>query len=115
MIGAQDGLGLWLMIALLAIGTFAMRFGFQALPSRAQPTRRLKRALDTLPAAILAGVAAPMVALDDAGALGFDPPVAAAAAATLLVGGLTRRFMWALGAGLAVGLGVEVAARALLG
>lgn len=93
----------WLAIGLLGLGTWIFRVGFHAASNGFTPSRRMTRALDTLPAAILAGVAAPSVILPGEGGFSVDPATAVAAGAALLAGAWTRRFMWSLLAGLIAG------------
>lgn len=99
----SDGI-FWLVTALIALGTFALRFGFHAVTGDAEPAPWLKRALETLPAAILAALTATLAfggVVD--GAAPLDPASTVGVLVSLLVGVTTRDFMRALLAGLAAG------------
>lgn len=100
-------LALW--IGALAIGTAALRYGFFGAPGGYHPSRRVRRALDLAPAAIMCALAAPLIARDPDGAVRGDPVVLGAAAVTILVGAWARNFLFAVVAGLgALALGLSV-------
>ena len=97
--------GFWLVTLLIGAGTLAFRYGFLGLGGDVELSPRLKRALETLPAAILLALAMPLaIRLGPEGAT-IDPSTAAGVLAALTLGVVTRNFMIALLAGLAAGAG----------
>ena len=98
---------IWLIIGLMAVGTFLIRFSFLGLiGSRPMPPLAL-RLLRYTPVAVLPGMVAPLVLWP--GATGGEPDAAriAAALVTLLVGLWRKNVVLAIGAGaltLAAGL-----------
>lgn len=91
---------IWLVIGLLALGTFAIRFSFLGLIGDRELPSLVLRLLRYTPVAILPGLAMPLVlaAPEDAGWTA-DPLRLGAAAATLLVGWRTKNMLAAIGAG----------------
>ena len=93
---------IWLAIALLGIGTFAIRFSFLALANgRPLPDWAL-RLLRYVPTSVLPALVAPMVVWPQATGGEPDPARAAAAVTALVVGALWRNVLAAIGAGLVV-------------
>ncbi|KAF0676428.1 AzlD domain-containing protein [Profundibacterium mesophilum] len=90
---------IWLVIALLAVGTFAIRFSFLGLIGDRPMPPLVLRLLRYTPVAVLPGMVAPMVLWPSATGGSFDPPRAAAALAALGVGLLTRNMLLAALAG----------------
>ncbi len=98
---------IWMIIALMAVGTFLIRFSFLGLiGSRPMPTLVL-RLLRYTPVAVLPGMVAPLVLWP--AATGGEPDLVRviAASVTLLVGLWRKNVLIAIGAGaltLAAGL-----------
>lgn len=97
----SDGL-IWTVIALLAVGTFALRFSFLGLIGNRPLPEWLLRHLRYTAVAVIPGLMAPRVlALDPATGLP-DPVLLAAVALTLAIGLSTRNAVWAMLGGAAV-------------
>ena len=99
-------IGFWSVTLLIGLGSLAFRVGFHALSTRARPTPLVRRALETLPPAILIALLAPMVfRLEQAGPEGgaVDWPTLVGVTVALGVGVAARNFIWALLGGLAAG------------
>lgn len=95
----------WLIILLLAAGTFAFRLSFLGLlGGRALPDWAL-RFLRYTPVAVIPGLMAPLVLFPQATGGQTDPARLAIAAVVLAVGWRTGSVLWALAGGLA-GLGL---------
>ncbi|MBK4216541.1 AzlD domain-containing protein [Paracoccus caeni] len=95
----MSDLTIWIIIVLLGIGTYLIRWSFLgALGNRPMPAWVL-RMLRYTPVAVLPALVAPLVMWPQA--TGGEPDVArlAAAAATLGVGVLTKSVIWAILAG----------------
>ena len=102
---------IWLVIGLLAAGTFAIRFSFLGLIGDRELRPVVLRLLRYTPVAILPGLATPLVlAVPEGTGWAADPLRLGAAAATLLVGWRTKNMLAAIGAGVFVfyGLGALV-------
>ncbi len=96
---------IWLIIVLLALGTFALRFSFLAiLGDRALP-QFLLRLLRYTPVAVIPGMVAPLVLWPAATGGEPDPLRLSAAAAALFVGVASRNVIWAILAGAIVLVG----------
>lgn len=93
---------IWLIIAGLAVGTFAVRFSFLGLLGRRELPGWLLRYLRYTPVALLPALIAPLVLWPPA--TGGSPDLArlAAAAATLAAGMATKSVLAAILAGAAV-------------
>jgi branched-subunit amino acid transport protein len=91
---------IWLIIGLLGIGTFAIRFSFLGLiGDRPMPAIVLKL-LRYTPVAVLPGMVAPLVLWPAATGGEPDPARMIAAMATVAVGLWTRSPIWGIGAGI---------------
>jgi branched-subunit amino acid transport protein len=89
----------WLIIVLLGVGTYLIRFSFLGfIGDRPMPTIVL-RLLRYTPVAVLPAMVAPLVAWPDATGGDLDPVRITAAAVTLLVGVWKKHVLWAIGAG----------------
>lgn len=102
----HSDLTIWLVILVLGIGTYLLRWSFLgALGSRAMPAWVL-RLLRFTPVAVLPALVAPLVVWPAATEGQTDPARLAAAIATLAVGVLTRNVMLSIlaGAGTLFGL-----------
>ncbi|MEE4301436.1 MAG: AzlD domain-containing protein [Pseudomonadales bacterium] len=97
---------IWLAIALLGVGTFAIRFSFLALASGRPLPEWAMRLLRYVPTSVLPALVAPMVVWPPATNGELDPARLAAAITALAVGALWRNVLAAIGAGLAVLFGL---------
>lgn len=93
---------IWLIIVLLGIGTFVIRYSFIGLIGDRPLPAWLMRALRYTPVAVLPGLVAPMVIWPAATGGVPDPARALAALATIMVGLATRNVLPALLTGIAV-------------
>ena len=92
--------GIWLIIVVLGIGTFFLRYSFLGLiGNRALPEWAL-RYLRYTPVAVLPGLVAPLVLWPSATQGEIDPARLIAAGATVLVGIVTRDTLAAILGGL---------------
>ena len=92
----------WTVILVLGVGTFLIRFSFLGMIGARSVAPWVARLLRYTPVAVLPGLVAPLVLWP--AATGGEPDAArlAAAAATVLVGLVTRNVLWAIGAGAGV-------------
>ncbi len=100
---------IWGIIAVLAVGTFLIRFSFLGLLGNRPLPPYVLRLLRYTPVAVIPGMVAPLVLWPAATGGVPDLPRAAAAIATLIVGLWTRNVIAAIGAGafvLYAGLGL---------
>lgn len=96
-----SGAEIWLVIALMAVGTFLIRFSFLGLIGNRDMPAFVLRLLRYTPVAVLPGMVAPLV-LWPAATLGQPDPVRLIAAlVTVLVGVWTRSPLWAIFSGAA--------------
>lgn len=92
---------IWLIIVLMGVGTYLIRFSFLGLiGSRPMPALVL-RLLRYTPVAVLPAMVAPLVVWPAATSGAADPVRMAAALATLAVGVWKKQVLWAIGAGAA--------------
>lgn len=89
----------WLLIALLAAGTFLIRFSFLGLIGDRPLPRWALRLLRYTPVAVLPGMVAPLVLWPPATGGETDPARLAAAVAALAAGLVWRNVLAAMGAG----------------
>ncbi|KAA9010558.1 AzlD domain-containing protein [Histidinibacterium aquaticum] len=92
----------WLLIALLGVGTFAIRLSFLGLIGGRELPPWVLRLLRYTPVAVIPGMVAPLVLWPDATGGEPDPARLAAAGATLLAGLWTKNVLIAIGTGAAV-------------
>ena len=92
---------IWLVIALMAVGTFLLRFSFLGLIGDRPLPGWLLRVLRYTPMAVIPGLMAPQVVLPAAGTAGPNWLLIAAVGVTLAVGMATRHVILALLAGAA--------------
>lgn len=104
---------IWIVILLLGVGTFLIRFSFLGLIGDRPLPAFVLRMLRYTPVAVLPAMVAPLVIWPAATEGVFDPVRFAAAAMTVAVGVLTRHTLWAVAAG-AVTLYGAMAVSALL-
>ena len=90
---------IWLIILLLGIGTFLIRFSFLGLIGTRPMPSIVLRLLRYTPVAVLPAMVAPLVLWPPA--TGGTPEIVRilAALATLVVGYWKRQLLWAIGAG----------------
>ncbi|MCK0095999.1 AzlD domain-containing protein [Yoonia sp. F2084L] len=87
---------IWMIIIIMGVGTFLIRFSFLGLiGDRPMPTFVL-RLLRYTPVAVLPGMVAPLVIWPIATEGQFDPIRLLAALATVLIGVWTRNVLWAI-------------------
>jgi branched-subunit amino acid transport protein len=90
---------IWLIIILLGIGTFLIRFSFLGIIGDRPMPPIVLRLLRYTPVAVLPGMVAPLVIWPAATAGAPDPVRLIAAVVTLLVGVWKKNVMWAIGSG----------------
>ena len=87
---------IWLIIAIMGVGTFLIRFSFLGLIGDRQMPAFVLRLLRFTPVAVLPGMVAPLVLWPVATEGDFDPVRMLAAIATVLIGIWTRNVLWAI-------------------
>ena len=100
---------IWLIIAIMGVGTFLIRFSFLGLIGDRPLPSFVLRLLRFTPVAVLPGMVAPLVLWPAATQGVTDPLRILAAVATVAVGVWTRNVLWAIVAGavtLYAGLGL---------
>lgn len=90
---------IWVIIVVMALGTFLIRFSFLGLVGDRPLPAWLLRLLRYTPVAVIPGLVAPLVLWPEATGGTPDPARLAAAAVTLLAGVLTKNVLIAIGAG----------------
>lgn len=98
---AQSTALIWLIIVLLGIGTYLIRFSFLGLMGDRQLPVLVARLLRYVPVAVMPGLVAPLVLWPAATEGAPDPARLIAAAVALAVGAWTRSVLWAIGGGMA--------------
>lgn len=93
---------IWLVIALVGLGTYLIRFSFLGLIGDRPLPPFVLRLLRFVPVAVMPGLVAPLVAWPEATGGAPDPARLLAAAAALLIGAFTRSVIGAVFGGLAV-------------
>lgn len=91
----------WVVIGVLAVGTFLIRFSFLGLIGDRPLPVWVLRMLRYTPVALLPGIIAPLVLSPPATDGVFDPARGLAAFVTIAIGLITRSFMAAIGGGAA--------------
>ena len=99
---SQSATAIWVMIVIMGLGTFALRFSFLALIGKRELSPAVQRFLRYTPVAVIPGLMAPQVFLPALGSTTPDPAKLAAAAVTLLVGIWFKNVIGAMLAGVAV-------------
>lgn len=94
----HSDLYVWMIIAGLSLGSFAIRFSFLGFIGDRQLPKPLERALGYTSVAILPGIAMPLVLSSNTGEI--EPIRIIAAFLTLLVGAWTRSLLYSLLAGI---------------
>ena len=93
---------IWVIIALMAIGTFAIRFSFLGLIGSKRMPPLIERMLRFTPVAVLPGMVAPLVLWPTDAAGGVTLLHLAAASAAVGTAYMTRKVIWGMLAGLCV-------------
>lgn len=91
---------IWLIIVVMGIGTFFLRYSFLGLIGNRPLPEWALRYLRYTPVAVLPGLVAPLVIWPSATGGAFDPARLLAACATVLVGVVTRNVLAAIAGGL---------------
>ena len=99
MTGGYSDLQIWFVIIVLGIGTFLLRWSFLGSLGNRQIPEWALRMLRYTPVTVLPALVAPLVTWPAATGGEPDPARLAAAAATLIVGMLTRNVIGAIVAG----------------
>jgi len=94
-----EGAPIWLIIAILGIGTYLIRFSFLGLIGGRQMPEWVLRHLRYTAVAVLPGIAAPLVLWPTATDGVLEPARLSAACVVLLIGVLTRNVLAAVIAG----------------
>ncbi|MEM9011570.1 MAG: AzlD domain-containing protein [Pseudomonadota bacterium] len=97
----SDPVTIWIVIAALGLGTFAIRFSFLGLIGDRELPRWALRMLRYVPTAVMPGLVAPLVVWPAATGGEPDPARLIAAAVVLAVGAATRQLLPAVAAGAA--------------
>lgn len=98
---------IWLIIALLGLGTFAIRFSFLGLLGNRELSPWLLRHLRYTAVAILPAMVTPLVLWPEATGGETDPARLIAALVVLVVGYVTRGPIWAMVGGVATLAGLS--------
>ena len=106
MTGYSDA-AIWLVIGVLGIGTYLIRWSFLGVVGDRPVPRWAQRVLRYTAVSVLPALVAPLVVWPQAAAGQPDPVRLLSAAATLAVGLATRSTLWAIVAGgIVLGVGV---------
>ena len=92
---------IWMIILLLGVGTYLIRFSFLGLIGDRPLPPIVLRLLRYTPVAVLPAMVAPLVAWPDATGGDFDPIRVTAAIAALIIGVVQKNVLWAIGGGAA--------------
>lgn len=87
---------IWMIIVVMGIGTFLIRFSFLGLIGDRPMPSFVLRLLRYTPVAVLPGMVAPLVLWPAATEGQFDPVRVTAALATVFIGIWTRNVLWAI-------------------
>ena len=96
---SYSGVQIWTMIALIGVGTYAIRLSFLGLLGGRELPPLVLRLLRYTPVALIPGLVAPLVAWPAATGGEPDPVRLTAAAAALLIGVATRQVLFAIAGG----------------
>ncbi len=97
---------IWLIIAVLGVGTFLIRFSFLGLIGDRPLAPWVLRHLRYTAVAILPAMVTPLILAPPPGDDSADPIRIAAAGAALAAGYLTKNAIWAMAAGMGTLLGL---------
>lgn len=95
----MSDINIWIVIVVLGIGTFVIRYSFLGLVGRKPMPPAMVRHLRYAAVAILPGLVAPLVLWPQATGGAPDPARILAAIVTLVVGFWTRNVLWSMAAG----------------
>ncbi|MDJ0640260.1 MAG: AzlD domain-containing protein [Paracoccaceae bacterium] len=98
---------IWLIIAVLGVGTYLIRFSFLGLVGDRQMPDWVLRHLRYTPVAILPGLVAPLVVFPDATGGTTDPVRLAAAIVTVAVAWWRKNMLWGAFSGAATMAGLQ--------
>lgn len=87
---------IWIIIALVALGTYLIRFSFIGLIGDRELPQWVLRHLRYTPVAVLPGLVAPLVLWPDATGGNYDAPRLVAAAVTILLGVVFKNMLLAI-------------------
>ena len=87
---------IWLIIVIMGVGTFLIRFSFLGMIGDRPMPSFVLRLLRYTPVAVLPGMVAPLVLWPTATDGVFDPVRMLAAVATVMIGIWTRNVLWAI-------------------
>lgn len=90
---------IWFIIAVMALGTYAIRLSFLGLLGGRKMPEWVLRHLRYTPVAVIPGLVAPLVIWPAAADGAIEPARMTAALVTLAVGYLTKNAIWAIAAG----------------
>ncbi len=93
---------IWVMIILIGIGTYLIRFSFLGIIGNRKMPEWVLRHLRYTPVAVIPGLVAPLVLWPPATDGSFDVPRMAAALATVLAGLWLKNILASIGIGAAV-------------
>ena len=96
---------IWGLIAVIAVGTYGLRFSFLGLIGDRELPPLVLRLLRYTPVAVLPGLVAPMVLSSPDGGWEADPVRLIAAAATVFIGWRTKNLLASIGVGAAIFFG----------
>lgn len=98
----SDSGRIWILIAVVSVGTFLIRYSFIGLVGDRALPRWAERMLRYVPVAVMPGLVAPLVAWPQATGGETDPARLAAALAALALGIVTRNVLAAIFGGMGV-------------
>jgi branched-subunit amino acid transport protein len=98
----SDSARIWLLIAVVAIGTYLIRYSFIGLVGDRALPAWAARMLRYVPVAVMPGLVAPLIAWPQATGGETDPARLTAAVAALIIGIITRNVLASIFGGMAV-------------
>ncbi|MEP5758593.1 MAG: AzlD domain-containing protein [Litoreibacter sp.] len=104
---SYSNLQVWMIIVLLGIGTFVIRFSFLGLVGDRKLPEWVLRHLRYTPVAVLPGLVAPLILWPDATGGELDPARLAAAFMTILIAYYFKAVVWAMIGGATTLYGVQ--------
>ena len=96
---AQSSSEIWVIIGILAVGTYLIRFSFLGLIGGRALPEWVVRHLRYTPVAVIPGLVAPLAIWPEATGGVFDPARGLAACVTVAVGYVTKNPIYAIAAG----------------
>lgn len=98
----SDGARIWILIAVVAVGTYLIRYSFIGLVGDRALPPWAARMLRYVPVAVMPGLVAPLIVWPQATGGETDPARLAAAVAALVIGIVTRNVLASIFGGMAV-------------